>query len=229
MPSNPSFRLDHNFIDKQTRYKFIYDNTWDCNLTGVQCEHKVVDQHSGNERRCKRTSTTTLPYCPQHLIKNYNLQVKRTTLVDAHGDRFNFRGLFACDKTKGDEIIFKKGDRIVSYIGDVIDAAELNDRYPGDETAPYGMQSNNKVRSIDAACRRGVGALANMCRTGQGCSNNATVSVSANHYPHLKATKNIRNGDEIFLSYGKSYWSAKSIHKNYKTTPNYYNQINHKC
>jgi len=65
-----------------------------------------------------------------------------------------------------------------------------------DKTGPYvAKMSQNKY--MDAAKIRGIRSLANTLPN----HNNATLSVSHNSVS-LKATKNIKNGDEIFLSYG---------------------------
>jgi len=87
---------------------------------------------------------------------------------------------------------------ICRYQGELIDRAELIDRYE-DKTGPYvvGISADSYE---DASVRRGIGSLANTLPN----NNNATISVYRGH-ASLKATKAIRHGDEILLSYGRQY------------------------
>jgi len=133
-------------------------------------------------------------------------------LVDpATQRRFTFRGLFACGK--GNEVVFEKDDLIVSYIGEVLNQNELDNRYVGaDETAPYTEDVDDDVY-VDAACMRGVASLANDARpgstcVGDTCKTNAKFVSEGGNYPFLKAIRRIRNGHEIFVEYGDFYWGG---------------------
>ena len=128
------------------------------------------------------------------------------------------KGLFAYNKSQPpNAILFRPNDKIVDYLGDRIDANELNRRY-GDGTAPYALKVNNNLY-IDPATRRGIGSLSNspdkhnptrLLRNA-----NAKFSVNARyHTAALKATKYIHNNDEILTNYGPSY----IIQHNYTTT-----------
>ena len=77
---------------------------------------------------------------------------------------------------------------------------QLNNRY-GEYTPPYAYKiDKNNFR--DASLKRGVGSLGNTNRN----KNNARISPNTiNKTATLKATKNIRNGSEIFVSYGSDY------------------------
>lgn len=218
---------------KSNRWEFQYNaGMWACELECMRCMHEVYDSTTGNTRRCKRTTCYTLPYCWQHLVNNYHLRIGRTMLKNTQDRRLNFTGLFACDRDKGNnDIVFRKNDLIVTYVGEILNQHQLNELYPDEETAPYAfMMSNNKY--VDGACVRGVGALANAClpKRNPGCITNATFSVSRTHYPTLVATKTIRNGEEILVSYGRSYFNVNSIHRPHKTTPaSAYKKLNYKC
>ena len=100
------------------------------------------------------------------------------------------------------KIIFKannaKQSTIALYKGEIIDKDELIARY-SNKTPPYVVGINNN-RYEDGAKIRGIGSIANT-KAGH---NNATISVH-NGYAKIKATENIYNGDEIFLSYGRSH------------------------
>ena len=156
--------------------------------------------HCRNGRRCSRRSVIGCPYCFQHLKSDRHLRIKPSTIHNAG------KGLFAEDSTQApNAIIFRRDDDIIEYIGETIDRAELNRRYHH-HTAPYALQvrgDNNNPLYIDAATIRGVGSLSNH-RAGH--HQNARLVVNfQNNTARLRATKNIRNGEEIFVSYGHQY------------------------
>ena len=125
------------------------------------------------------------------------IKIKKSTLPDAG------KGLFAMNKQKEpNEIIFRQGDTIIPYSGEKkLTNQELSNRY-GDYTAPYGVQYANN-NNEDAACKRGVGSLANR---NVGNLNNARLLPNRrNGSIFLRATKNIRNNNEIFVPYGRQY------------------------
>ena len=180
-------------------YTFVYSVnghvTFSGNLQGRRCIG-----HCRNGRRCSRRSVIGCPYCYQHLKSDRHLRIKPSTIHNAG------KGLFAEDSTQApNAIIFRRDDDIIEYIGETIDRAELNRRYHH-HTAPYALQvrgDNNNPLYIDAATIRGVGSLSNH-RAGH--HQNARLVVNfQNNTARLRATKNIRNGEEIFVSYGHQY------------------------
>jgi len=177
------------------------DTHFQAKLQSKQCEDSTK-----NNKRCKHYCVIGSPYCYVHLMYKHSLRIKESTIPEAG------LGLFAIDAldSKSNDIIFKKGKTIVKYSGEIIDKDELISRY-SNKTAPYTIQVS-KNRYEDGSVVRGVGSLANTKPN----HNNATISIS-NGTAKLKATKNIRNGDEIFLSYGKSY-KVNESGVNYKTT-----------
>lgn len=158
-------------------------------LTSLRCED--TNKKGG---RCKRKCVIGSPYCYTHLAYKHHLTIKKSTIPNAGN------GLFAVDPLSSDksDIIYRKGDTIIKYFGEIINLNELIARY-ADKTGPYVVQMSQN-RYMDAAKIRGVGSLANTLPN----NNNATLSVSHNSVS-LKATKNIKNGDEILLSYGRGY------------------------
>jgi SET domain-containing protein len=121
----------------------------------------------------------------------YYLEVKRSTIAGAG------EGLFALKD-------FKRKDLIAKYEGEVLTKAQTNTRYGNtqQDLAPYGIQaSKNKI--IDASCKRGVASYANSKPNHQ----NATFSVYQGHEVRLIASKNIKKGDEVFVSYGRDYFN----------------------
>jgi hypothetical protein len=140
-----------------------------------------------------------------------NLKIKSSTIANAN------KGLFAYNKRlPNDTVLFKPDDKIIDYLGDRIDNNELNRRY-GDNTAPYALKITNNDY-IDASTRRGIGSLANKPSPHNANPllrhSNAKFTINhRNHNASIKATKNIRNNDEILTSYGRNY----RIEDNYKT------------
>jgi hypothetical protein len=173
-------------------YEFIFkiddDVIYRSFLKSIQC----ID-HTKAHTQCKRQTVIGLPYCYTHFLYKHHLRIKKSTIPNAG------MGIFAVDPTDSSQkIIFKPNDTIALYKGEIIDKDILIERYAG-KTPPY-VVGINKNRYEDGARYRGVGSIANT-KAGH---NNATISVH-NKYAKIKATKNIYNGDEVFLSYGKSH------------------------
>jgi hypothetical protein len=181
-------------------YIFTYYNP----DNSIRFQHQLATERcigtSKTNQRCRRLVTIGINQCFQHMS---NLKIK-SSMIDNAG-----KGLFAYNKSRpNDAILFKPNDKIVDYLGDRIDNNELNQRY-GDHTAPYALKINNNLY-IDPATRRGIGSLANKPDNNNPNpllrQSNAKFSVNArNHTASLKATKNIRNNQEILTSYGRAY------------------------
>jgi hypothetical protein len=122
------------------------------------------------------------------------------------------KGLFAWDpatKGQGTDIVFHRKAKIVKYGGEIIDIDTLNARYDYDSfkpTAPYTLQIP-RVGLVDAGCCRGIASLAN---NSKGVTRNGTPVTNNAHFKgsYLVASKNIRNGQEIFVAYSQAYWKA---------------------
>lgn len=160
---------------------------------------------SKNGEKCKRRQYLPFDVCWQHLRINYNLTIKKTSL-----EGYNFKGLFAYDYKNPEnkkKIVFRKkkgrkqrsSDRIIRYIGEKLTKHQIDERYSEYEnaTAPYAFKTLKKNSYIDSACKRGAGSFANTKPNAQ----NARLSRTGSLY----ATKNIKNGEEIFVSYGRQY------------------------
>lgn len=127
-------------------------------------------------------------------------------------------GLFADDPSKSDgAVVFKKGKKISKYRGEKIDATELDNRYQ-DDLAPYTHSHTVRGKQIfvDAALKRGVAAIAN--HKPASTQNAALVTQNGQAVTNLKAKKDIKNGAEIFASYGNRYlpkggWKALPYYK----------------
>jgi hypothetical protein len=170
-------------------------------LQSLQCEFIKKDGE-----RCRRRCVIGLPCCHSHLPIKYHVQVRNSLLVDGG------KGLFAYDRTKEpNEIVFKgarttrhskvSGDRICPYYGEMLNTEQMDARYKH-HTAPYGIEVKSG-RFEDGALERGVGSLINHKPRGQA---NCEFTVSGNPgRVFLRAVKNIRNGEELYVSYGRGY------------------------
>ena len=167
------------------QFKFYVNNaiSFQCRLQSVRCE-----SDSNNGTRCKNRSVIGTPLCWRHLLKNNKVRI----MDSEYG-----KGLFALDNTKGpNDIIFRSGQTIVQYEGEMLRVNELEERY-GRFTAPYAVKVNNNS-IIDSACIRGVGSLINHAPENR---KNCRFSYPRNGGLQIKATKNIRNGRELFINY----------------------------
>ena len=123
------------------------------------------------------------------------LKVKKSTLPDAG------KGLFTMNE-------IKKGQIVCEYEGERITWAQATDRNDVDKGG-YVYFINNK-NCIDAyEYKDTFGRYANDAAGVEripGCRNNSTYDVVKNRV-YIRATRNIKAGEEIFVSYGRSYWN----------------------
>ncbi len=176
--------------------------SFSCNL---QCNRCTATASNGQQ--CKLRTCIGVPLCWIHNRTVKHLAIKKSTIPGAG------KGLFAIrTKTKGltqkekNAPIFKKDEVITKYEGEHITNQELTNRYDKttppvvEYTAPYALsiKNGNDVVIVDAACKRGIGALANRKPFRLA---NAKLTSRGN----LTALKPIRDGQEIFTDYGKAY------------------------
>ena len=89
--------------------------------------------------------------------------------------------MFVVDKSSGsNDIIFRKGDKIITYVGEFLSRREIDERYD-DCTAPYGIQINNN-NFRDASLQRGTGSLVNNNRG----RNNAELGINNSFFGKQK-------------------------------------------
>jgi len=191
------------------RFKFYehehQDNrhpTFACALQSERCRSQTK---TGSH--CSRKCVIGTPYCWSHLLSNHHLRLLPSTLPDAG------KGVFVLNKQRPlGEIIIRNGDVVCPYGGELIDETTLNHRY-GDKTAPYAIQlSHHRYR--DAACARGIGSMINHD------SRRANVTFAVNQRTKtvsIKAKRHLRNGEELFASYGRDY--RMNDGSRYVTTP----------
>ena len=168
--------------------------SFQCDLKHYRCEHV----NPKTDKKCNRKQYIGFDRCWQHLETDFHLKIKPSTLQGAG------KGLFAYNATSNNDIVFKgndmKGDRIVAYNGEVISHMETTRRYGEKNTAPYAARVNDDLVE-DAACCRSAGSLAN--HKSHSKANAKLYSFQGKVF--LRAIKNIRNGDEIFIDYGRQY------------------------
>jgi len=144
--------------------------------------------------RCKNRVTIGLSTCWQHTLSQKFLQIKTSTIPNAGDGLFARRGKID-DRTI---VVFKSGNVVCQYNGEIISQQTLEDRY-GDNTAPYGVELRG--RKEDGALARGVGTLINHNPRKKNCR----IATNRANRAQIIAIKNVKNGDELFVSYGRSY------------------------
>ena len=178
-------------------YQFTFNvhgnNQFSGMLKGERCIHENPRTHV----RCKRTVYIGLPYCWQHMQSDEQLKIKKSTIPHSG------KGLFAYNGTKDNKIIFKPKQIIANYDGERIDEATINKRY-GDYTAPYGIYISKNIYE-DGALQRGIGTTPNHSNSKQTNAKLYAGKIDGKKAIKVKATKNIRNNNEIFVGYGKEY------------------------
>ena len=146
----------------------------------------TADNRQGAQCGCK---TTKGQHCHIHMRLHDGLRVTSSTVARAGS------GLFAARDFAPDE-------HLADYTGD-----ELVIRRDGDG-GPYCLALTQR-RAIDAAATNtGYGRWANDPRGSEGGPNAEFVLNPARGTGRLRATARIRKGTEIFVSYGRQYWSA---------------------
>ena len=166
--------------------------------------------HTHNNKRCNNKVCIGLNMCWIHSRSVLHLKVT-TSKINGAGV-----GLYAFDnKQPNNAIVFRNKQKVCAYNGAIIDEDELNRRY-GDKTAPYAVQINDDGRYEDAATHRGIGSLMNS-PSGTKFKPNCRFSIGRDKMAYIVAVKNIKNGEELYLSYGRQYRFKES---NVATTTN---------
>ena len=142
--------------------------------------------------RCKNITCLYGEFCAIHTKQLFDLELKQSNIKNAGKGLFTMKAI-------------KKGANIAKYTGTMVSDEEFEAN-----PSPYGLVVK-KNRLIDAASTQtGLARYANSCKKGNNCKgNNSRFSISHRTNPPtvwLKATKNIKAGDEIFVPYGSKYW-----------------------
>lgn len=178
----------------------------------IKCHRCTAKDTNGKE--CKRRVCIGLPYCWYHLQKKEKLKIK---------DSQWGKGLFAWDPENNpgknahinkNKVVFKNGDNIGKYDGEIISSAENTRRY-GKKTGPYSLGHGTKGNKEDAACKRTFASLVNH----QDNANQNAELIShreSDRHPWeawIQAKKNIKNGQEIFISYTNKNLNKKHAYR----------------
>jgi hypothetical protein len=159
----------------------------------LQCQQCRFIKANGEE--CRNRVCIGLPRCYHHLIAEYDLQIKTSTIPNSG------KGLFANQRTApANAIVFRRNEIICPYNGEITNQDILTERY-GDYTAPYAISIDNE-NAEDAAFVRGIGSVINHHAIAQ--RRNVKFERIGDRV-FIVATKNIHNGHEMFVNYGNNY------------------------
>jgi SET domain-containing protein len=146
-------------------------------------------------QRCTRKTCKYVEMCWQHTKKEKSLVVKKSSIKGA-GD-----GLYTTKE-------IKKGDKVASYTGEKKTRQEYDQNISG-----YGVEITKQMILDARSTQTGLGRYVNDCRAankrrGECKGNNARFTVDRkSDSVSVKATKRIKAGEEVFLSYGRKYWA----------------------
>lgn len=168
-------------------------HNFQCSVNCKQCSATCK-----NGTTCKNRVCIGTPKCWVHLLKEHNLRIKASGINGAGA------GLFAMKHgAETNDVVFKKDDVIIKYLGETITPQILFSRYR-EHTAPYTLQMKKDVY-VDAACERGAGALANHAASSNSNAKFAVRGKGASMHLAVVAIKNIKHGTEILVNYGREY------------------------
>jgi SET domain-containing protein len=202
-------------------YQFKYstdlsDEPFVCNIECRQCEHEIL-KTNGTHVRCKMKVCIGLPYCWRHMRSVLHLRVAKSQIPEAGN------GVYAYHPDPKVRRVFRKNQPITTYDGELLNQEEVDRRYTNSEevTSPYTYAIGTTENYIDAACTRGVGGMFNFKPyTGKRNPNNVYAKkVQNQNKVMLYANRDILNGEEMFLDYGRAYKVElnKDLHE-YHTT-----------
>jgi hypothetical protein len=150
-----------------------------------------------NGQQCSKMTCLYSEFCAIHTKSLFDLQIKRSGIAGSG------KGLFTTKQ-------IKKGAKIARYTGTLMSNEEYAEAVSG-----YGLGVSHG-RVIDAkSTQSSLGRNANSClkqnkNDGECPGNNAKFSIhNKGSIPTawIKATKNIPAGNEIFIAYGRKYWT----------------------
>jgi len=186
----------HNDNQIEAHMKYFHFHTPDGDDFDAPLEtHRCRANSKASGTRCKNRVTIGLSTCWQHTLSQKFLQVKTSTIPEAG------EGLFARKGPVDDRsiVVFKPGEVVCQYNGEIISQQTLESRY-GQFTAPYGVELR-AGRKEDGALSRGIGTLINHYPRKKNCR----IAINRANRAQIISTKRIFNGDELYVSYGKSY------------------------
>ena len=164
-----------------------------------------------NGTHCHNICVIGEHYCWIHLLWKEHLRIRPSNI---HGAG---KGVFAINKRLPENaVIFHKGQTIMNYDGEEVTRQTLDQRY-GHHTAPYGVEvSHRKNIYEDGAMQRSVMSCVNSPPNGTQPNCRLTTNRGRT-YCIVKATKDIRNGQELYADYGHEYRFGEEEGTHYST------------
>ena len=161
-----------------------------------ECSRCQASTASGGQ--CKNSTCERFPYCWVHLKQIDGLAVKPSTIAGAG------KGLFA-------EKRFRPGETVARYSARRVSATSSGGDYSLGIGANRHLNSDSKQNFVGRYANdpRGTTKRANV-RFSK--SNNVQQRKGRATQP-MKATKAIRKGDEVLVSYGAGYWNTQGAGK----------------
>jgi hypothetical protein len=172
--------------------KYFPNHEWDEQL--AKFRYRGVNK---NGTQCKRNVIIGLPLCFQHTASVYHLKKK-----DLLNLMLVWVYLHSMIKQKLMMRLYLNQMMIyVITLGQVVTKEILDERY-GNYTSPYGIEvSANQNKYEDTETQRGIGSLLNH----QPKSDTNCKFVKNYRFIKIRAHKNIQNGAELFINYGRDY------------------------
>jgi uncharacterized protein len=146
--------------------------------------------------QCTRSTCIYSNHCWQHTKKAFHLQIKQSRIRGAG------KGLVTTKARK-------KNEKIADYTGTIRTQAEYDSYDSG-----YGLAIPGGLVLDADSTQDALGRYANSCRKankdrGECRGNNARLAYdNRSRKASVKAQRNLRAGEEVFVSYGRGYWNG---------------------
>ena len=167
---------------------------WECPIHCARCEYIKA-----NDQQCRNRVCHGSPLCWQHNRMEWGVRARPSTIPGAG------KGLFATRAFAEDEWICPMTCEQITQVC-------LDQRYPGDMTAPYADIDLGSGEITDCACSRGIASQANALFQPNGfvrpIGDHNAIALTGYDAQNVSmgiwvaARTNILAGAEIFLWYG---------------------------
>lgn len=148
--------------------------------------------------RCSRETIKNARYCWQHVKEKFGIQVKTSTIPNAGSGLFATRPL-----SEGTRIQYARPE-------DALTIGQVKDRYGPEGRGDYVVCNSSKC--LDArSTQSGHGRYVNDPRgTRKQANSKLTVFQQGGQTKgNIRLTKRVKQGQEIFVSYGGNYWRLR--------------------
>ena len=163
-------------------------------------KRKVVVEVVENDSLLPITKKSRAPFSHGYVLDNVNITVRPSTILNAGNGLFSLRE-------------FKKGEVITEYSGEVISHAEASlDKGPEYRSHFRSLESMSTVLAglKEPVMGQGAASFPNDIRAKSRYNSEFYTrwdESKGRNRVYIKATKPIHPGEEIFVSYGATYWS----------------------